>query len=96
MYKGYKIIDMDTHVGPRADTLEKYIEPSFRARLPELEPYKRTRVAQRDGGKEERITILTVAPLTFNRFPGTAPTLPFFSRSPLDPRERVYARLEER
>ena len=74
MYKGYKIIDMDTHVGPRADTLEKYIEPSFRARLPELEPYKRTRVAQRDGGKEERIMILTVAPLTFNRFPGTAPT----------------------
>jgi predicted TIM-barrel fold metal-dependent hydrolase len=73
MYKGYKIIDMDTHVGPRADTLEKYIEPSFRARLPELEPYKRTRVAQREGGKEERITILTVAPLTFNRFPGTAP-----------------------
>ena len=34
MRNGIKIIDMDTHVQPSQDILEKYVEPSFRSRLP--------------------------------------------------------------
>jgi hypothetical protein len=33
MKKGYKVIDMDTHVGPSFDVLCEYVDPSFRPRL---------------------------------------------------------------
>src|SRR5689334_19170392 len=73
MYKGYKIIDMDTHVGPATEVLEKYIEPGFRQRLPELDRYKRVRIQEIDGVKTKRGTVLTVAPITYDRYPGTPP-----------------------
>ncbi|MEX0806987.1 MAG: amidohydrolase family protein, partial [Candidatus Binatia bacterium] len=73
MYKGYKIIDMDTHVGPATEVLEKYVEPSFRTRLSELERYKRVRIQEVDGVKTKKGTVITVAPITYDRFPGTAP-----------------------
>ena len=44
MKKGYRVIDMDTHVGPSFDVLCEYVDPSFRPRLPELEKYR-----QKDG-----------------------------------------------
>ena len=40
MRSGYKVYDSDTHVNPVAEVLERYVDPSFRSRLPELEPYK--------------------------------------------------------
>jgi hypothetical protein len=40
MKKGYKVIDMDTHVGPSFDVLCEYVDPSFRPRLQEMEQYK--------------------------------------------------------
>jgi predicted TIM-barrel fold metal-dependent hydrolase len=73
MYKGYKIIDMDTHVGPATEVLEKYVEPSFRVRLPELERYKRVRIQEVDGVGTRNRTVITVAPITYDRFPGNAP-----------------------
>ena len=39
MKDGYKVIDMDTHVNPSMEVLEKYVDPGFRRRLPELKPY---------------------------------------------------------
>ena len=41
MKHGYKIIDMDTHVQPPLEVLEKYVDPSLTPRLKELDPYRR-------------------------------------------------------
>ena len=40
MRNGYKIYDSDTHVFPSAETLERYVEPSFKPRLEELAPFR--------------------------------------------------------
>ena len=66
MRDGYKIIDMDTHVRPTLEVLEKYVEPSFRPRLPELDPYRRTRA--------NGVQILTTGAIPYDRFPGTSPS----------------------
>ena len=39
MKNGFKIFDSDTHVFPSSETLERYVEPSFRPRLQELDPH---------------------------------------------------------
>ena len=58
--KGYKVIDIDTHVNPSYDTLVKYVDPSFRPRLEELTPYLR---------KVGDYTALSLASIPFDRFP---------------------------
>jgi predicted TIM-barrel fold metal-dependent hydrolase len=40
MRQGFKVYDSDTHVNPAADILDRYVDPTFRARLPELAPYR--------------------------------------------------------
>ena len=40
MRNGYKVYDSDTHVGPSADTLEKYLSSRVRELLPDLESRK--------------------------------------------------------
>ena len=40
MRQGFNVDDSDTHVNPAADVLDRYVDPSFRARLSELEPYR--------------------------------------------------------
>ena len=45
MRNGYKVYDSDTHIGPGADTLEKYLSPRVRELVPDLESRK---VPQRD------------------------------------------------
>ena len=40
MRQGFNVYDSDTHVNPAADVLDRYVDPSFRARLSELEPYR--------------------------------------------------------
>jgi len=64
MKKGYKVIDIDTHVNPSHDTLCKYVDPSFRSRLDELNPYIRT---------VDGYNALSMASIPFDRFPGEAP-----------------------
>jgi predicted TIM-barrel fold metal-dependent hydrolase len=49
MREGFRAFDADTHVNPAAEVLERYVDPSFRARLPELAPY-RTPTGQMIGG----------------------------------------------
>src|SRR3989442_6728064 len=40
MRNGYKVYDSDTHVGPSADTLEKYLSSRVRELVPDLESRK--------------------------------------------------------
>ncbi|MGH7098912.1 MAG: amidohydrolase family protein [Stellaceae bacterium] len=49
MRNGYRVYDADTHVNPAAEVLERYIDPDFRPRLPELEPYRIPIVSAVDG-----------------------------------------------
>ena len=69
MRDGYKIIDMDTHVNPSLEVLEKYVDPSFRPRLSEFDLMKRTRTGA-DGIPRSQVT---VGAIPYDRFPGTAP-----------------------
>ena len=75
MRNGIKIADMDTHVVPHLEVLQKYVEPSFRPRLEELAPYKRTMTTARRADKqdEEQRTSLHYAAIPYDRFPGTLP-----------------------
>ena len=84
---GYKVVDMDTHIGPSMEILEQYVEPSFRPRLKELDPYRRARTLL-DG---RTATSLGFAPIPFNRIAGQAPsdddiTAVAAGRNPLDGR----------
>src|SRR6266516_4881025 len=49
MKDGFKVWDTDTHVRPSLESLEPYYDPAFRARLPELEPYRRTQTRDAEG-----------------------------------------------
>src|SRR5438477_535257 len=40
MRDGYKVFDCDTHVTPMAETLDPYLGPELRARVPDLEQRK--------------------------------------------------------
>jgi hypothetical protein len=40
MKNGFRVYDVDTHINPGAEVLDKYVDPGFRPRLPELAPYK--------------------------------------------------------
>ncbi|MYK26205.1 MAG: hypothetical protein F4052_04530, partial [Dehalococcoidia bacterium] len=73
MINGIKVADMDTHVDPNLTVLEKYVDPSFRHRLPELDPYKLVRRNIRRGPGEETVPSvgLSVGALPFDRWPGT-------------------------
>jgi len=68
MRDGYKIIDMDTHVNPAHEVMEKYMEPSFRPRQPEFKPYLRVR--EISGVTSSGISF---GAIPFDRFPGEAP-----------------------
>jgi predicted TIM-barrel fold metal-dependent hydrolase len=70
MKNGFKVIDMDTHVNPSYETLVKYSEPAFRARLGDFKPYLRTMKHALLGD----FTTIAVAPYPYNRFPGEAPS----------------------
>src|SRR5438552_10304484 len=40
MKNGFLVYDSDTHVNPATEVLERYVDPGFRPRLAELEPYR--------------------------------------------------------
>ncbi len=67
MKNGYKVVDMDTHAGPSVETIFKYVEPSFRSRLPELEVYRGTQEMRQSRDR------LRVGTIRYDRFPGTVP-----------------------
>jgi uncharacterized protein len=53
MKNGFRVFDVDTHINPGAEVLDKYVDPGFRPRLAELAPYRRS-VRSRDAGGGER------------------------------------------
>ena len=67
MKNGYKVADMDTHVVPSLEVLENYMDPSFKARMPELEPYRRHRP-----GSEG--TTISIGVMAFDRVIGQTPS----------------------
>ncbi len=40
MKNGFQVYDSDTHINPAAEVLEKYVDPDFRVRLPDLAQYR--------------------------------------------------------
>ena len=38
MKNGYRVVDVDTHVSPKAEVLDMYVSPEFRPKLEELKP----------------------------------------------------------
>jgi predicted TIM-barrel fold metal-dependent hydrolase len=40
MKDGLRVFDADTHVEPTAEVLDKYVDPGFRPRLPDLTPFR--------------------------------------------------------
>jgi predicted TIM-barrel fold metal-dependent hydrolase len=40
MRQGYKVYDSDTHIGPSAETLERYLSPRLRELVPDLDAFK--------------------------------------------------------
>src|SRR5262249_10462806 len=40
MKNGFHVYDADTHVSPAAEVLERYVDPGFRPRLPDLAQYR--------------------------------------------------------
>ncbi len=40
MRQGLRVFDADTHVEPSAEVLERYVDPAFRERLPDLAAYR--------------------------------------------------------
>src|SRR4029077_20970272 len=53
MKNGFRVYDVDTHINPGAEVLDRYVDPSFRPRLPELAPY-RVAIRSREAGGGER------------------------------------------
>ena len=78
MRNGYRIYDSDTHVNPSTDDLERYIDPDFRARLPELELYKQPSGPQVEG-VPQRYTY-SVGQLRYRRVLGEAEANPDHAR----------------
>jgi predicted TIM-barrel fold metal-dependent hydrolase len=58
-----RIIDMDTHVVPALEVLERYLTPQAKERLPELQPYLRS--SKDEGGN--MTTLLRVNPIPYTR-----------------------------
>ena len=49
MKNGFKIWDTDTHVRPTLETLEPFYDAAFKARVPELERYRRVNTRNAEG-----------------------------------------------
>jgi predicted TIM-barrel fold metal-dependent hydrolase len=76
MKNGYKVWDMDTHVGPRNEVLYKYMDPSDRERVEEkLAPYRREAIGPQqdrpDGTPAGTGRGLRFPTIALTRFPGT-------------------------
>src|SRR5437588_12689203 len=50
MKNGLRVYDADTHVEPTAEVIDKYVDPGFRPRLPELAQYRQPVRAGAPGG----------------------------------------------
>ena len=77
MRNGFKVYDSDTHVNPAAEVLERYVDPGFRPRLPELAPY-RFPVRGTPGGTDQ-LHVYRVGTKSYRRILGEAEPHPSFT-----------------
>ena len=75
MKNGFKVWDSDTHVEPSAEVIDKYLDPGFRNRLPELQQF---RAAIRPGapGSSPGRHVYRYGQISFKRILGEAEPRP--------------------
>ena len=75
MKDGYKVWDSDTHVEPSAEVIDKYLDPGFRNRLPELAQF-RTPIAATTPGSSPGRHVYRFGQISFKRILGEAEPRP--------------------
>ena len=75
MKDGYKVWDSDTHVEPSAEVIDKYLDPGFRNRLPELAQF-RTPIAATTPGSSPGRHVYRYGQISFKRILGEAAPRP--------------------
>src|SRR5512145_461132 len=76
MRQGFRVIDSDTHVNPSLDVLLRYADADLRARLDDLQPYRRTVKVVRGRGDADDVetsSILAIKPVRLQRVAGEKP-----------------------
>ena len=79
MRQGFRVIDSDTHVNPSLDVLLRYADADLRARIDDLQPYRRTVKAVSGRGDAEDVdasSILAIKPVRLQRVAGQKPGPP--------------------
>ena len=75
MMNGFKVWDSDTHVEPSAEVIDKYLDPGFRNRLPELAQF-RTPIAATTPGSSPGRHVYRFGQISFKRILGEAEPRP--------------------
>src|SRR6202034_4142461 len=75
MKNGFKVWDSDTHVEPSAEVIDKYLDPGFRNRLPELQQF-RTPIAATTPGSSPGRHVYRFGQISFKRILGEAAPRP--------------------
>src|SRR5712691_7573898 len=73
MRQGFRVIDSDTHVNPSLDVLLRYADEDLKARIDDLQPYRRTVKTVPGRGDAEDVgssTILSIRPVRLQRVAG--------------------------
>ena len=76
MKNGFKIYDTDTHVRPMIETLSQYYDPNIRARMPELEKFKRENKRDVEGMIPGRHSYALGERIAYSRMLGEAEPAP--------------------
>ena len=75
MRNGLRVYDADTHVEPTAEVIDKYVDPGFRSRLPDLAQYKQPVRVGAPGGAPGR-HVYRYGQISFKRILGEADPRP--------------------
>lgn len=75
MKDGFKVWDSDTHVEPSAEVIDKYLDPGFRNRLPELQQF-RTPIAATTPGSSPGRHVYRYGQISYKRILGEAAPRP--------------------
>ena len=76
MRQGYRVIDIDTHVNPCVEVLLDHADQDMKNRMNDLKPYLRVvtpRPGQGDAEDREEISIISIAPVRYQRIAGAKP-----------------------
>jgi uncharacterized protein len=75
MKQGFKVWDSDTHVEPSAEVIDKYLDPGFRNRLPELAQF-RAPIAETTPGSSPGRHVYRFGQISYKRILGEAAPRP--------------------